>query len=105
MTMVNDYGMIRYMETMAISEFKATCLAVLERVRRTSQPILITRRGEPIAEIVPPIHPISGRRVLGTAAKHGRILGDVVSPVGLPADWEALKEMPRRTGMKQGSKR
>jgi prevent-host-death family protein len=42
------------MESMAISEFKATCLAVLERVRRTKRPVLITRFGQPVAEVVPP---------------------------------------------------
>ncbi len=30
-------------ETMAISKFKATCLAVLERVRRTGRPVVVTR--------------------------------------------------------------
>src|SRR5207302_1891342 len=39
------------MEEMAISKFKATCLAVLERVRKTKKPILVTRFGEPIAEV------------------------------------------------------
>lgn len=36
------------METIAISAFKATCLAVLERVRKTRKPILVTRFGEPV---------------------------------------------------------
>ena len=39
------------MEKIAISKFKATCLAVLERVRRTKKPILITRFGQPVAEV------------------------------------------------------
>lgn len=42
------------METISISKFKATCLAVLERVRRTGQPIRVTKFGKPIAEIGPP---------------------------------------------------
>ena len=42
------------MEEIAISKFKATCLAVLERVRKTGQPILVTRFGQVIAEIRPP---------------------------------------------------
>ena len=41
------------METMAVSKFKASCLAVLQRVRRTRKPVLITRFGKPVAEIVP----------------------------------------------------
>ena len=39
---------------MAISKFKATCLATLERVRRTGRPLRVTRFGKPIADIVPP---------------------------------------------------
>jgi len=42
------------MEEIAISRFKATCLAVLERVRRTRRPVRITRFGEPVANVVPP---------------------------------------------------
>ena len=42
-------------ESIAISEFKATCLAVFERVRRTGASALITHRGVPIAEITPPV--------------------------------------------------
>ena len=42
------------MEEIAISKFKATCLGVIEKVRRTHTPIRITRFGRPIAEIIPP---------------------------------------------------
>lgn len=42
------------MEKIAISKFKATCLAVLERGRTTHRPVLVTRFGKPIAEVVPP---------------------------------------------------
>src|ERR1035437_9960486 len=38
----------------AISRFKATCLAVLEDVRRTRRPVRVTRFGKPVAEVVPP---------------------------------------------------
>jgi len=78
------------MEQMAISKFKATCLAVLERVRRTKQPILITRRGEPVAEIAPPAPPPRPASWLGCAAGTGRILGDLVGPIADEDDWEAL---------------
>jgi prevent-host-death family protein len=70
------------MEEIAISKFKATCSAVLERVRRTKKPVLITRLGEPVAEIVP-IVPIAkpDRDWLGSLAGTGRIVGDIVSPL------------------------
>ena len=67
-------------ETMAISKFKATCLAVLKRVKRTGRPILITRFGEPIAEIVPPRTVGRDGGWLGAFSHRGRVVGDVVQP-------------------------
>jgi prevent-host-death family protein len=76
---------------MAISEFKATCLAVLERVRRTGQPVLVTRRGQPVAEIVPPSPSARTTSWLGSARGTGVITGDLVAPVTDAEDWDALR--------------
>ncbi len=69
------------MEEISTSKFKASCHAVLERVRRTKKPILITRLGEPVAEIVP-IATIAkpGKDWLGCLAGTGHIVGDIVNP-------------------------
>jgi len=75
---------------MAISKFKATCLAVLERVRRTGKPILITRFGEPVAEVVPPSPPPRAEGWLGCMSGNGRVVGDVVAPATEEGQWEAL---------------
>lgn len=83
--------MLRDMETVPISKFKATCLALLERVRRTGQPILVTRRGEPVAEVGPPRLPPRGEGWLGCMAGTVRVTGDIVSPAADEADWEALR--------------
>jgi len=56
------------MEEIAISKFKATCLAVLENVRKTGKTVLVTRFGEPVAEVVPPRKPRKTRRWLGSRA-------------------------------------
>jgi len=79
------------MEEIAISKFKATCLAVLERVRKTHKPILVTRFGVPVAEIVPPSAPERPVQWLGSMAGTGRILGDIVSPAAGESDWEVLR--------------
>ncbi|MFY9527942.1 MAG: type II toxin-antitoxin system prevent-host-death family antitoxin [Candidatus Acidiferrales bacterium] len=78
------------MEEIAISKFKATCLAVLERVRKTRRPIRVTKFGEPIAEVVPPSAKPTKKRWLGSMAGTGRILGDIVSPASDEKDWEVL---------------
>jgi len=78
------------MEEIAISKFKATCLAVLERVRKTRKPVVVTRFGQPIALISPPE---VARRVpqLGRGAGTMEILGDIVGPIGDESDWEAAQ--------------
>jgi prevent-host-death family protein len=79
------------MEEIAISKFKATCLAVLERVRRTRKPVLVTRFGEPVAEIVAPQIAERSKRVLGSMQGTARIVGDIVSPASDEQDWEVLR--------------
>ena len=80
------------MEEIAISKFKATCLGVLERVRRTRKPVRVTRFGEPVAEVMPPS--VSRRKGdwLGSMAGTARIRGDIVSPAAEANEWEALKK-------------
>jgi prevent-host-death family protein len=89
--MVCDHGILHRVEQIAISKFKATCLAVLERVRKTGKPVLVTRFGEPVAEVGPP--PVTGRphRELGSMRGTARIVGDIVSPASDEDDWEVLR--------------
>ncbi|MEA1936010.1 MAG: type II toxin-antitoxin system prevent-host-death family antitoxin [Thermodesulfobacteriota bacterium] len=77
-------------ETIAISKFKATCLAVLNRVKQTGKPVLVTRRGEPIALIEPPPQPKRRESWLGMFRSRGTITGDIVSPALSSSEWEAL---------------
>ncbi|MGE0495062.1 MAG: type II toxin-antitoxin system Phd/YefM family antitoxin [Vulcanimicrobiota bacterium] len=76
-------------ETVAISKFKATCLELLKKVRQTGQPIVVTRRGVAIAEIIPPT-PETSTGWLGALADRGRIVGDIVAPVDAE-EWEVLQ--------------
>lgn len=80
------------MNEIAISKFKATCLEVLERVRTTKQPVRVTRFGKPVADIVPPQEQAGPKRRLGTMVGSGRILGDIVGPIGDESDWEAARD-------------
>jgi prevent-host-death family protein len=80
------------MEQVAISEFKAKCLALLEQVHKTKKPILITRFGKPVAEVVPQSPVPEGTEWLGNLADTIEIVGDVVSPVIEENDWEALRK-------------
>ncbi len=78
------------MQKVAISKFKASCLEILKRVRRTRKPVLVTKFGEPVAEVVPPPLAARPRSWIGALASTGRIHQDIVSPASDEADWEAL---------------
>jgi prevent-host-death family protein len=79
-------------ETVAISEFKARCLAILARVQKTGRPVLVTRFGKPVAEVVPPSTSVRPKRWLGMFEGTGRIVGDIVSPAVEESDWEVQRK-------------
>lgn len=68
------------MEEIAASEFKVTCLSVIERVRKTRKPIRVTRYGKPVAEIGPLSAPKYPKRKLGDMAGSILYMGDIISP-------------------------
>lgn len=78
-------------DEVTISKFKATCLALLARVKRTGRPILVTRKGEPIAQIVPPPPRTKPESWLGTLRGTGKITGDIISPPVTESEWDALR--------------
>jgi prevent-host-death family protein len=75
----------------SISEFKAKCLALLEEVDKTKISLLVTRRGRPIAEVIPTSPNMEERDWLGSMSDSIEITGDVVSPVIEIQEIEALK--------------
>lgn len=79
------------MKEVAISEFKAKCLAIVDQVQKTKRPILITRRGKPVAEVVPAT-PTRPKDLFGFMKGSVEILGDIVSPANDPEDWEVLRD-------------
>ena len=74
------------METLSVSKFKATCLSVLEDVKKQKKKILITKRGTPIAQIIPVEHEKKEIPLKETVTH----LGDIISPVA-EDEWEVLR--------------
>jgi antitoxin (DNA-binding transcriptional repressor) of toxin-antitoxin stability system len=68
------------MKEIAISKFKATCLAVLDDVRRTRKPVRVTRFGQPMADIVPP-GAAPNQRIFGGMRDSMEIVGDITEPL------------------------
>jgi len=79
------------MQEIAISEFKAKCLALLEQVFKTKEPLRITRFGKPIAEVIPPATVVDREQWIGSMKNSMKILGDIISPANDEEDWEVLR--------------
>lgn len=77
------------MKKMPAGEFKARCLSVMESVRKTKEPVLITKRGRPVAKLVPADE--APQKFLGRLEGIVRIVGDIESPVVPTEAWSALR--------------
>ena len=79
------------MKQMAAAQFKAHCLAVMDEVAKTREPVVITKRGKPVAKVVPVEQP-KPRKLLGSL--EGVLLparGDLTEPTVPLEDWDMLK--------------
>ena len=74
------------MDTLTVSKFKATCLAVVDEVATAKKRIIITKRGKPVAELIPYEDETEAVPLKDTVA----FVGDIISPVAAE-DWEALQ--------------
>ena len=81
------------METISISEFRIACFALLARVRKTGQPLRITRFGKPVADIHPPAPAKRQlqRHWLGSMQGTLEIRADIVVPSSDLVQWEAMR--------------
>jgi prevent-host-death family protein len=64
-------------KTVPAGEFKAHCLALLDKVARTRQPLIVTKRGKPVAKVVP-TETRKSRNLLGSVKFHGNIVDPIL---------------------------
>ncbi len=72
--------------TVPAGEFKAKCLQLMDRVKRTHQSLVITKRGKPVAKLVPLDE--EPQKIFGVMHGTATIAGDIVEP--LDDEWEVL---------------
>jgi prevent-host-death family protein len=80
---------------MAAGEFKAKCLAVMAEVNATGQPLLVTKRGKPLARVVPLEEDIAQGKpesIFGFMRGMGTITGDIVSSEFTDEEWEQMAD-------------
>jgi len=79
------------MKTVPAGEFKQTCLRLLDDVGESGEPIVITKRGKPVAQLTA----VPAQRTgdwAGALRDRGEIRGDLVAPAAEPGEWDALAE-------------
>jgi prevent-host-death family protein len=77
---------VTFSREVSAGDFKARCLALMDEVRDRGGEYIITKRGEPVAKLVP----VSTERrpLLGSMKGTVKVLGDIVGPLDEP--WDAL---------------
>jgi prevent-host-death family protein len=85
MTMVTKRSSSR---RITAAEFKAKCLKLMDQVEATGDPIVITKRGVPVAELGP-VRGTSGS-LIGCLRGRIEIVGDIIGPID-GVTWEAMR--------------
>jgi prevent-host-death family protein len=75
-------------KTIPAGAFKARCLAIMDEVQAKRQAVVITKRGKPVAKLVP----VEKEKddIFGFFKGKMKITGDVVSPAFSPEEWGDL---------------
>jgi prevent-host-death family protein len=78
------------MKQMPAGQFKARCLSVMDDVNATGEPVIITKRGKPVAKVVP----VTSKKqdLFGFMAGELKIIGDIESPVIPLEEWEVMRK-------------
>ena len=88
MTMVMEA--VTMTKTMAAGVFKAKCLKVMDEVRAKRVTVVVTKRGKPVAKLVPIDEKPEKDEIFGFLKGKGKIKGDIVKPVLSLKEWGSL---------------
>jgi len=64
------------LKSIPAGRFKAECLALLDRVARTGERLVVTKRGRPVVQVVP-VEPV-GTSLRGSVTVHGDVIGPIL---------------------------
>ncbi len=74
------------MKQIAAGEFKAQCLAIMDQVLQSGEPVVITKHGKPVVKLVPAENQADD--IFDYMAGKAKAVGDIVGPITPPKDWE-----------------
>jgi prevent-host-death family protein len=72
--------------TVPAGKFKAQCLALMDRVNRTGEEIIVTKHKRAVVKVVPVEPAAQPRPLFGRSKAVMTIAGDLVAPIG--PDWD-----------------
>jgi len=76
------------MKTMSAAEFKAKCLDVLDQVSVSGHGVVVTKRGRPVAQVVPLVS--KPQKLVGAMRGEITVTGDIIGPAA--SKWESREE-------------
>ena len=76
------------MKTMAAGTFKTNCLAIMDEVQKKRESVVITKRGKPVAKLVPVEQ--QDDDIFGFLQGKVTITGDIVAPALTLREWGNL---------------
>jgi prevent-host-death family protein len=74
-----------FMKQKPAGKFKAQCLAIMDRVSKSGEPVVITKHGKPVVKLVPAENRADD--IFGYMKGKLKIVGDIVGPI-TPEDWK-----------------
>ena len=77
------------MKRMPAGQFKTTCLAVMDEVSSTGEPVIVTKHGKPVIKVVP-VEPLDDD-IFGYMAGRAKVVGDLIEPAADLDEWESLR--------------
>jgi prevent-host-death family protein len=77
------------MKTMPAGKFKVHCLAVMDEVQSKREAVIITKRGKPVAKLVP-VDKKEKDDIFGFFKGKIKVTGDIVAPALTPEEWGDL---------------
>ncbi|PYQ49142.1 MAG: type II toxin-antitoxin system prevent-host-death family antitoxin [Acidobacteria bacterium] len=78
------------MPRVGAAEFKARCLELMDRVAERRESYVITKRGKPVAKLVP-MERRADEPLFGRLQGMGEEIGDITAPVVPAEEWDALR--------------
>jgi antitoxin (DNA-binding transcriptional repressor) of toxin-antitoxin stability system len=78
------------MKQIRASVFKAGCLAIMDKIQSTGEPVIVTKRGAPVVKVIP-VQATDGE-LFGFMAGKFQVIGDIESPLVPLKNWKITRK-------------